>query len=327
MSFREIIWPSKWKVLVALLIPLAFFGLLLAAIPNYLSYFASSTPIAQTLGVLMLVLIGALIYYPMACGLVYLYRHFSSQKEEPSKEKHKGKEKEEKPKSDRQPKAVSPGNRDLLIAVILILIFNPFTYTFAISTADYVNLNVLNYPCGVEVVGYSSVSPARDAMMVTQEVITMADGQKVDTTQSLTNVLSTKHVNDTVVIQTNIRVYNIKLAADPATGRPVLGIITRTLHCPAGYVQNQTATGNAPKAAFDACMSSCIHTRDAGDTMDNGPCLLDPIPIEPDWVCDVAHNPRQPIDNNPNNQCQTYLRGQATHFIELDTQCRLIKAV
>jgi hypothetical protein len=74
-------------------------------------------------------------------------------------------------------------------------------------------------------------------------------------------------------------------------------------------------------------MQSCNNTKNAGDLMENGPCLLDPIPVEPDWVCDIAHSPRQPIDNSPNNQCQSYLQGQATHFIELTPECVLIRAV
>jgi hypothetical protein len=322
MSLKSILWPDKWKVILALLIPLAFFGLLLATIPNYLNYFLGVTPIAQTLAILMLVLLGAILYYPMACGLIYLYKHFSSGEEAPKEKGHGKKDGTAAP----QPKSAASSKRVLVIAIVLMLIFNPFTFTFAMSTADYVNKNILNYPCGVEVVGYSSVSPAREAMMVTQEVITMADGRRIDTTQSLQNVLGMKQVNDTVFIQTNVRTYNIKLAADPATGRPIMGIITATLYCPAGYVQNQTGP-NLPQAAFDACLASCTHTRDAGDAMENGPCLLDPIPVDPDWVCDIAHSPRVAADNLPENQCSFYRDGKSGHFIEFTPECGLIRAV
>jgi hypothetical protein len=44
-------------------------------------------------------------------------------------------------------------------------------------------------------------------------------------------------------------------------------------------------------------------------------------------VCDVAHSPRQEVDNNPHNQCQSYLIGQAHHFVEVTPECRLIRAV
>jgi len=77
------------------------------------------------------------------------------------------------------------------------------------------------------------------------------------------------------------------------------------------------------------CLDSCNNTRNAGDfaALELGVCLLDRIPIEPDWVCDVAHSPRQPVDDNPNNQCQSYLRGETKHFVEVSPECKLIKAV
>ena len=77
------------------------------------------------------------------------------------------------------------------------------------------------------------------------------------------------------------------------------------------------------------CLNSCNNTKNAGDTsaLELGPCLLDPIPNEPDWVCDVAHSPRTGVDNNPHNQCQDYLTGKAHHFVEVSPECKLIRAV
>jgi len=97
-----------------------------------------------------------------------------------------------------------------------------------------------------------------------------------------------------------------------------------TQPAPSGQ-QNQT---QVPEYV-QMCLNSCNNTRNAGDfaVLELGVCLLDPIPIEPDWVCDVAHSPRQAVDNNPHNQCQTYLTGQAKHFVEVTPECRLIRAV
>lgn len=52
-----------------------------------------------------------------------------------------------------------------------------------------------------------------------------------------------------------------------------------------------------------------------GTDFSPGPCLGQ---IATDWVVDIAYNPRQPVDNLPQNQCQDYLQGKAHHFIELD---------
>jgi hypothetical protein len=63
------------------------------------------------------------------------------------------------------------------------------------------------------------------------------------------------------------------------------------------------------------------------DGMDfsNGPCLSEEI--VPDWCVDVAHNPRQPVDNRPENQCRSYREGRVHHFVELDPEGNLIRAV
>ena len=61
-----------------------------------------------------------------------------------------------------------------------------------------------------------------------------------------------------------------------------------------------------------------------GDDLSSGPCLSNNL--MDGWVADIAHNPRQAIDDDPANQCQAYLDGTASHFVELDTEGNLIKA-
>ena len=61
-----------------------------------------------------------------------------------------------------------------------------------------------------------------------------------------------------------------------------------------------------------------------GEDLSNGPCLSNKV--VPDWVADIAHNPRQAIDDLPENQCSAYRDGTARHFVELDPEGNLIKA-
>lgn len=61
-----------------------------------------------------------------------------------------------------------------------------------------------------------------------------------------------------------------------------------------------------------------------GMDMNDGPCLSDEI--IPDWVVDVAHSPREPVDNLSKNQCSAYREGKAHHFVELDPEGNLIGA-
>ena len=48
--------------------------------------------------------------------------------------------------------------------------------------------------------------------------------------------------------------------------------------------------------------------------LSNGPCLGK---IADDWVLDIAHIPREDIDNLPENQCADYSSGKVHHFVEM----------
>ena len=73
------------------------------------------------------------------------------------------------------------------------------------------------------------------------------------------------------------------------------------------------------KAAFDKAQAS-------GENLSSGPCLAEQLRGQPDWAADVAHDPRQPVDDLPANQCSSYREGTTHHFVELDPQGALIRA-
>ena len=72
-------------------------------------------------------------------------------------------------------------------------------------------------------------------------------------------------------------------------------------------------------------MQAYREARAAGAELDHGPCIAEQLPGLPDWVADVAHSPRQPVDDRPANQCQRYRTGHAHHFVELDPRGHLIR--
>lgn len=61
-----------------------------------------------------------------------------------------------------------------------------------------------------------------------------------------------------------------------------------------------------------------------GEDFSSGPCLTESL--MPDWVVDIVHSPRQPIDDLPENQCQSFRQGRAKHFVELDINGNLVRA-
>ena len=78
-------------------------------------------------------------------------------------------------------------------------------------------------------------------------------------------------------------------------------------------------------AAITAAEAAYAKARAEGRDLANGPCIADPLPI-PNWVADIAHDPRQPVDDLPENQCASYRNGEAEHFVELDPDGNVIRA-
>jgi hypothetical protein len=60
--------------------------------------------------------------------------------------------------------------------------------------------------------------------------------------------------------------------------------------------------------------------------LDSGPCIAERLDDLPDWVVDVAHDPRQPVDDVGANQCRRFRDGEASHFVELTPTGELIRA-
>jgi len=107
----------------------------------------------------------------------------------------------------------------------------------------------------------------------------------------------------------------------------LLGIIMLAILFVSGCTETVQTPGSqkvyTKDDAFAACKELCEASKDAGVDLSEGPCLSDQI--VKDWVCDIAHDPRQPTDNDPENQCQAFIKQEAHSFIELDENCELIQ--
>jgi hypothetical protein len=79
------------------------------------------------------------------------------------------------------------------------------------------------------------------------------------------------------------------------------------------------------RAVMEA-MDAYHEAKATGAELDHGPCIAERLPGLPDWVADIAHSPRTPVDEAPANQCQRYRTGQAHHFVELTPDGALIRA-
>jgi membrane-associated protease RseP (regulator of RpoE activity) len=230
MSFREIIWPTRWKVTLALLIGALSVFIIYLLNPYYQDAIFSLDIHLRVLSVFLSFAIVTLIYYPLSCGVVFLYRSFLGRPAKPAKKAEKA-EKGKKPVQKAKPEKGRPSRRDLIMAILLILIFNPLTFSLMYSAGWYVNMNVLSYPCGVQVLGFSDVSPAELVGMSPGEVITTVDNQTITTTDSLTRALIGKKPGDFVNVITKANEYDIQLALNPEINRTVMGVITQNAYC------------------------------------------------------------------------------------------------
>jgi len=80
--------------------------------------------------------------------------------------------------------------------------------------------------------------------------------------------------------------------------------------------------GEAAMSVVQRCQLKCSTAQRGGMDMSPGPCLGS---VGKDWVCDVAHSPRVPGDDLPENQCAAYLNGTARHFVEVSQDCQFIR--
>ncbi len=136
--------------------------------------------------------------------------------------------------------------------------------------------------------------------------------------------------------------FSPNLASDKLIALFLLGILFLLIFGCAG--ENQSTENNSGNSAFvsysppdengveinpqvynelprDSCIKACLLEKRTRGDLSQGPCLGI---IAVNYVCDVAHNPREDVDNVPENQCADYVQGRVLHYIEVDENCTFI---
>jgi hypothetical protein len=98
--------------------------------------------------------------------------------------------------------------------------------------------------------------------------------------------------------------------------RIVLGLALLVAVAGCGGANADPETVRLAKQAYERAQAD-------GVDMSRGPCLG---VIKPGWVADVAHDPREDVDDEPENQCAAYREGDADHFVELDPEGNFIRS-
>jgi hypothetical protein len=104
-----------------------------------------------------------------------------------------------------------------------------------------------------------------------------------------------------------------------------VGVVVTLVLAGCGSSGSQESPSGSQRAV-DEAQAAFHQAQLSGRDLTTGPCISESLPTLPDWVADIAHDPRQPVDDDPANQCQRYISGQAHHFVELAPDGQLIRA-
>lgn len=94
----------------------------------------------------------------------------------------------------------------------------------------------------------------------------------------------------------------------------------------AGCIRGDDVSDAERSRAIEAAQTVYATQAAAGVDFSAGPCIADELEGVPGWSVDIAHDPRQDIDDQPGNQCRAYRDGRTEHFVELDPDGNLIRA-
>ncbi len=96
------------------------------------------------------------------------------------------------------------------------------------------------------------------------------------------------------------------------------------------YIEETTSSNTSTfnPDPVEMCIELCQRAKQQGMDLSQGPCLSDIMDYNvSDYVCDVAHWPRQEVDNLAQNQCQEFRAGLKQHFVEVDENCKFIRKI
>jgi hypothetical protein len=106
----------------------------------------------------------------------------------------------------------------------------------------------------------------------------------------------------------------------------IAGVLAATTLAITGCGGGDGASQSDQDKAVAEAQAAFRQVQASGRDLSAGPCISESLPGLPDWVADIAHDPRQDADDDPANQCQRFRDADAHHFVELTPQGRLIRA-
>jgi hypothetical protein len=106
----------------------------------------------------------------------------------------------------------------------------------------------------------------------------------------------------------------------------IAGVLIATTLGLTGCGGDDSASESEKDQAVAAAQKAFQQLQTSGADLSVGPCISQSLPGLDGWVADIAHDPREDVDNRPENQCQRYRDGEADHFVEFTPEGELIRA-
>jgi membrane-associated protease RseP (regulator of RpoE activity) len=207
MKWKEFFKLDKGKVFLSFFIALTIVVVSFVAF-NFFTLFKERL-VALIVTLLFNIGLFTLLYYPFSSALVYCAKNYKKDKL----------------------KSLKKNKKDLVAILLIILLFNPITVGAVISFAISSYQKTFYETCGVEIVGFTEDSPAKAAGVSVGEVVLKIDDHSIVSINDLRNVLREKKPNQEVILETNTKIYRIKLSQNPQTGEAFLGVNLREKIC------------------------------------------------------------------------------------------------
>jgi len=213
VSLKEVLKPTKEKVIVNIIIALSLI-ILSVSLPAFgiQAVLADLGLLEKIFNTFMALLITLVIYYPLTCGILQVYKLIT-------REHH----------PYRKPEKINRAN--LSWAVLFILLLNPLSISTFYVTATYVNNQVIKEPCGLIIMRFTAPSPAQTAGITLGETLLSINNNPIKTKIDLTSIMKSSPPNQYVRVATEKEDYRIKVLQDPATGKNILGVIIKEKYC------------------------------------------------------------------------------------------------
>jgi hypothetical protein len=217
MDLLEFLRPSKSKIILALLIPYIYsgmvflFGYVIAYITNsQVSFLFIPLPVLLIVSSLF----ESLITYPFTCGLITLFNKWRNKTLGGLRKDRKG----------------------LFLVSISIIIFNPLSLRLILLAVILIPFLFQEYglPCGVLIADVFKGSPAERAGLQENEIILVIDDDNVRDFSRMVKILSEHKPGDVVKVMTDIGEYELELGLNPDTGGPYMGANFTNHYCDCG---------------------------------------------------------------------------------------------